>query len=119
MALSKFKYVGGRDTGINPNKQVTLYNIVFPLGKPVEVPDEVARKLRTKSGREGDEFVEVVVGPELSEAEKQREADAKLVEKSKKKDEKLSPEELEELKHVKAREDARVQEIREAAKAGK
>jgi hypothetical protein len=119
MPLSKFKYVGGKDRGINPNKQIVMYDIVFPLGKAVEVPDDVARKLRTKSGREGDEFEEVVVGPELTEAEKQREADIKLLEKSKKKDEKLTPEEITELKAVKAREEARITEIQEAAKAGK
>ncbi len=123
MALSKFKYVGGKDTGVNANKQKTMYDIVFPLGKAVEVPDEVAHKLRTKAGREGDEFEEVKVGADLTEAEiqsqKQIEADQKLLAKSKAKDAKLTPEEIEELKEVKAREDARISKIQEDAKLGR
>ena len=123
MALSKFKYVGGRDRGVNPDKQQTLYGIVFPLGKAVEVPDDVAHKLRTKSGRDSDEFEEVTVGAELSEAEKneqkQREADEKLLAKSKGKDVKLTSEEIDELKAAKAREDARVAKIQEDAKLGR
>jgi hypothetical protein len=119
MSLSKFKYTGGKDTGINPEKSKTLYGHVFPLGKPVEVPDDVAHKLRTKAGREGDEFEEVKVGAEKSEAELQQERDAKLLAKSQKKDEKLTPEELEELKAAKAREDARTAKLQEDAKLGR
>jgi hypothetical protein len=114
MALTKFKYVGGKDRGVNANKQQILYDIVFPLGKAVEVPDHLVHKMRTK-----DEFEEVSGTVELSEAEKQKEADAKLLEKSKAKDVKLSPEEIEELKAVKAREDARVAKIQEDAKLGR
>jgi hypothetical protein len=119
MALSKFKYVGGRDTGVNPDKAKTLYDIRFPLGKAVEVPDDVAHKLRTKAGRDGDEFEEVKVGAEKTEAELQQEKDAALLEKSKKKEEKLTPEEIEELKAVQAREQARTEEIRQNAKLGR
>ncbi len=119
MALSKFKYVGGRDTGVNPEKSKTLYGHHFPLGKAVEVPDDVAHKLRTKSGREGDEFEEVKVGAEKSEAEIQAEKDQALLEKSKKKDAKLTAEEIEELKQVKAREEARVAQIQNDAKLGR
>lgn len=117
--LSQFKYVGGRDTGVNAQKQKILYGIVFPLGKPVEVPDDVARKLRTKAGRDGDEFEEVTVGPEKTEAEKQREDEAKEQAKGAKAPEKLKPEELDELKAKAAREDARVEKIREDAKLGR
>jgi len=119
MALSKFKYVGGKDTGINPDKAKSIYGIQFPLGKAVEVPDDVAHKLRTKAGREGDEFVEVAVGAEKTEAELQQEKDEKLLAKSKKKDEKLSPEEIEELKAVKEREDARIAKVQNDAKLGR
>jgi hypothetical protein len=119
MALSKFKYTGGKDTGINPEKSKTLYDIHFPVGKAVEVPDDVAHKLRTKAGRDGDEFEEVKVGAEKSEAELQQEKDAKLLAKSKNKDEKLTAEEIEELKAVKAREDARTAKIQNDAKLGR
>ena len=123
MALSKFKYTGGSDRGVNSEKSKLLYGYHFPLGKAVEVSDDVAHKLRTKSGREGDEFEEVKVGAEKSEAEiqaeKQLEADQKLLAKSKKKDEKLSAEEVEELKAVKARDEARVAKIQEDAKLGR
>jgi len=122
MALSKFKYTGGSDKGVNSEKSKLLYGYHFPLGKAVEVSDDVAHKLRTKSGREGDEFEEVKVGAEKSEAEvqqeKQLEADQKLLAK-KSKGEKLSTEEIEELKAVKAREEARVAAIQENAKLGR
>jgi len=119
MALSKFKYTGGKDTGINPEKSKSLYGHVFPLGKEVEVPDDVAHKLRTKAGNPNDEFVEVKAGAEKNEVELQKERDAKLLAKSKNKDEKLTPEEIEELKEVKAREDARVAQIQNDAKLGR
>lgn len=118
--LSQFKYVGGRDTGVNAEKQKILYGIVFPIGKPVEVPDDVARKLRTKADRDGDEFEEVLVGPEKTEAEKQREAEAtEQAKAAKKTPEKLKPEELEDLKAKAAKEDARVEKVREDAKLGR
>lgn len=123
MALSKFKYTGGNDTGVNSEKQKILYNIVFPLGKAVEVPDDIAHKLRVRTNHEGAEFVEVKVGAEKTEAElqreKQQEADEKLLAKSRAKDAKLSAEEIEELKAAKAREDARVATIQENAKLGR
>jgi hypothetical protein len=119
MALSKFKYVGGRDTGINAEKAKMLYGYHFPLGKAVEVSDDVAHKLRTKSGRDGDEFEEVTVGAEKSEAELQQEKDEKLLAKSKKKDEKLTAEEIEELKAVKVREEARLAKIQNDARMGR
>jgi hypothetical protein len=119
MALSKFRYVGGKDTGVNPGKSQTLYGIVFPLGKDVEVPDDVAHKLRTKAGRDGDEFEEVKVGADRNEAELQQEKDAKLLAKSKTKDVKLTAEEIEELKAVQARETARTDKIRADAMLGR
>jgi hypothetical protein len=119
MALSRFKYVGGKDTGVNPEKSRTLYGFVFPLGKDVEVPDDVAHKLRTKAGRDGDEFVEVKVGADKNEAELQQEKDAKLLAKSKTKDVKLTPEEIEELKEVQKREQARTDKIRADAQLGR
>ena len=114
MALTKFKYVPSKDTGVNADKSQTLYGMVFPAGKAVEVPDSLVHKLRTK-----DEFVEVSGSVELSEAEKQKEKDEKLLAKSKEKDAKLSAEEVEELKAVKAREDARIAQIQADAKAGR
>lgn len=120
MALSKFKYVGGKDTGVNSEKQKIIYGVVFPLGKPVEVPDDVAHKLRTKSGRDGDEFEEVAAVAEKTEAEKQREAEIKEDEKAAKaKSGKLRPEEIEELKDKAAREDARVEKVQNDAKLGR
>jgi hypothetical protein len=119
MALSQFKYVGGKDTGVNPEKSKTIYGIVFPVGKAVEVPDDVAHKLRTKSGRDGDEFEEVKVGADKNEAEVQKERDAKLLAKSQKKDEKLTPEEIEELKAVKQREETRLEKVRSDAQLGR
>jgi hypothetical protein len=122
MALSKFKYTGGSDKGVNSEKSKLLYGHHFPLGKAVEVPDDVAHKLRTKAGREGDEFEEVKVGAEKNEAEiqaeKQIEADQKLLARSKK-NEKLTDDELQELKAAKAREDARVAKLQEDAKLGR
>lgn len=124
MALSKFKWTGGSDRGVNSEKSKLLYGYHFPLGKAVAVADDIAHKLRTKSGREGDEFEEVFEGAEKTEAELQKErqieADQKLIKKQKgKKDSDLSPEELEELKAAKAREDARIAEIQENAKLGR
>jgi len=116
--LSQFKYVGGRDTGVNADKQKVMYGIVFPIGKPVEVPDHVAHKLRTKAGRDEDEFVEVSVGPEKTEAEKQREAEAKEQAKPKA-PEKLTPEEIADLKAKASKEDARVAKAQEDAKLGR
>lgn len=118
MALSKFKYVPSKDTGVNPDKSVTLYGHVFPAGKEVEVPESVARKLRTKAGREGDEFVEVS-GPPKTEAELQREKEIKAESKDSKKDEKLTPEQLDELKAKAAKEDARVAQVQNDAKLGR
>jgi hypothetical protein len=114
MALTKFKYVPSKDTGVNADKQRVLYNIVFPAGKAVEVPDELVHKLRTKN-----EFVEVSGSIEPNEVELQKERDEKLLAKSKAKDAKLSDEEIEELKAVKAREDARIAQIQADAKAGR
>ncbi len=112
--LSQFKYVPSKDRGVNPDKSITLYNMVFPAGKAVEVPDSLVHKLRAK-----DEMVEVSSNVEPSEAELQKERDEKLLAKSKQKDAKLSEEEIEELKAVKAREDARIAQIQADAKAGR
>ena len=116
--LSQFKYVGGRDQGVNAEKQKVLYGIVFPIGKAVEVPDNVAHKLRTKAGRDEDEFVEVSVGPEKTDAELQREKEAKEQAKPKTA-EKLTPEEIEDLKAKAAKEDARVAKVQADAKLGR
>ncbi len=120
MALAKFKYTGGNDSGINPNKSKTLYGIVFPAGKAVEVPEDVAHKLRTKSGREGDEFVEVSAGEaEKTEAELQREQEVKDAAKAEKKEKPPTKEEIEELKRLAQAEEARVARIQADAKAGR
>lgn len=115
MALSKFKYVGGKDTGVNADKSKTLYNIQFPLGKDVEVPDDLVHKLRQQP-----EFVEVSSSVEKTEVEKRQEAEAKEAAKAAKAaPEKLKPEEIEDLKAKAAREDARVEKIQSDAKLGR
>lgn len=117
-SLSRFKYVGGKDTGVNAEKQVTLYNIVFPLGKEVEVPDDIARKLRVRANHPGAEFEETHVGAEKTDAELQREKEAKEPAKPKT-PEKLTPEELDELKAKAAKEDARLAKVQADAKLGR
>ncbi len=120
MALAKFKYVVSKDRGVNPDKSKTLYGIVFPAGKAVEVPDDIAHKLRTKAGREGDEFEEVSSGSaEKSEAEVNREKEIKAEEKAAKKEKPPTEEELEELRKLAAAEEARVAKIQADAKAGR
>jgi hypothetical protein len=119
MALSKFRYVGGKDTGVNAEKQVVFYNIVFPLGKDVEVPDDIAHKMRVRTNHPGAEFEESSVGPEKTDAELQREQQAKDAAKSDKAPEKLTPEEIKDLKAKASKEDARLEKVRSDAQLGR
>jgi hypothetical protein len=118
MALSKFKYVGGKDRGVNAEKQAVFYNIVFPFGKAVEVPDDIAHKMRVRTNHPGAEFEEVSVGPEKTDAELQREEEGKEAVKEKP-PEKVTPEELKDLKAKAAKEDARVEKVRSDAQLGR
>jgi hypothetical protein len=112
--LTQFKYVPVKDTGINADKQKVLYNIVFPAGKAVEVPDELVGKMRTKS-----EFVEVSSTVEKTEADLQREKEAKDAAKAKKDEKPPTGEELEELKRLAEAEKARIAQVQNDAKLGR
>jgi hypothetical protein len=113
--LTKFKYVPEKDTGINADKQKVLYNIVFPAGKEVEVPNDLVHKLRTK-----EEFVEVHATVDKTEAELQKEKDARQAEKdAKAAPEKLTPERLAELQKLAQAEEARVAKLQNDAKLGR
>lgn len=115
--LTRFKYVGGKDAGVNEFKSRTYYDIQFPLDREVEVPDNLVHKLRLK-----DDLVEVDSSVDKSYAEEQRELAAKEQAKSSKAKSdpsKLTPEEVEELRAKAAKEDERIAKVQADAKAGR
>lgn len=113
--LSRFKYVGNGDKGVNEFKSATYYDIQFPLGVEVEVPDTLVHKLRLK-----DDLVEVGSNVPKTFAEQQREKQAKQDAKgSKESVEDVTPEELAQLREKAAKFDAQVEKLRADAKAGR
>lgn len=115
--LTKFKYVGSEDdTGVNSFQSRTYYDIQFPKGVEVEVPDNLVHKLRTK-----DDMVEVSGSVPKTAFEKQREKEVQQSSKGGRREGKveITAEELEELKAKAARADARIEQVRADAKAGR
>lgn len=116
-SLTKFKYVGdGSDTGVNEFQSRTYYDIQFPKGVEVEVPDSLVHKLRTK-----DDMEEVGGNVPKTAFEKQRERETKQAVKGTRKDGRveITAEELEELRAKAAKADARIEQVRADAKAGR
>lgn len=114
-ALTKFKYVGDSgDTGVNDFQSRTYYDIQFPRGVEVEVPDNLVHKLRTK-----DDLVEVGSHVPKTAYEKQRERETKQKGTPREGRVEISQEELEELRAKAAKADAHTEQVRADAKAGR
>ena len=115
--LSRFKYVGNdNDRGVNEFKSRTYYDIQFPLGVEVEVPDALVHKLRLK-----DDLEEVGSNVPKSHAEKLREKQnhSKAKAEARTGEVKIDAEELRDLREKAAKHDAQIERVRADAKQGK